>query len=97
MGGFRTKAYSKHGVFALNPLCDIKDSGHIGWSFRTKKIQFLHTLGVSAETSIFCPFCEDFGIDFVTDGRSSTGSGRDGFLYTDPMGFFEAGEGGTDK
>jgi hypothetical protein len=43
------------------------------------------------------PFLKDFGVYFVTDGWSSNGFGRDGFLDSDPMGFFEAGEGRIDK
>jgi hypothetical protein len=43
------------------------------------------------------PFLENFGINLVTDGWSTSGFGRDGFLDADPMGFFEAGEGRIDK
>ena len=88
------------GFSHLTPYVNLEVLVIFGGVFALKKLNFYTQVGVVRKphfSAISGPFFEDFGINLVTDGWSSTGFGRGGFLDADPMGFFEAGEGRIDK
>ena len=99
-GVFALKHVVNMGFSHLTPYVNLEVLVIFGGVFALKKLNFYTQVGVVRKphfSAISGPFFEDFGINLVTDGWSSTGFGRGGFLDADPMGFFEAGEGRIDK